>query len=71
MLALGARGVLLGRAWLWALAAEGEAGVDRMLTMLEKEMRVVMTLAGCNRIDSLDRSILADYPTDPTRRTLI
>jgi len=70
MLALGARGVLLGRAWLWALAAEGEAGVDRMLTMLEKEMRVVMTLAGCNRIDSLDRSILADYPTDPTRRTI-
>jgi L-lactate dehydrogenase (cytochrome) len=68
LLALGARGVLLGRAWLWALAAEGEAGVDRMLTMLEKEMRVVMTLAGCNRVTALDRTILADFPSNLTRR---
>jgi len=70
MLALGARGVLLGRAWLWALAAEGEAGVDHMLTMLEKEMRVVMTLAGCNRVEALDRSIFADPSFAPTRRNL-
>ncbi|MGY2735108.1 FMN-dependent L-lactate dehydrogenase LldD [Sphingomonas sp. UYP23] len=60
LLALGARGVLLGRAWLWALAARGEAGVDEMLAMLTHEMRVVMTLAGCNRIETLDRTNLAE-----------
>ena len=62
MLALGAQGVLLGRAWLWALAAGGEAGVDQMLTILAKEIRVVMTLAGCGSIRAIDRSILADVP---------
>ncbi|MBY8827310.1 FMN-dependent L-lactate dehydrogenase LldD [Hephaestia mangrovi] len=63
MLALGARGVLLGRAWLWALAAQGEAGVDRMVSMLAQEMRVVMTLAGCNSVAALDRTILATSPS--------
>lgn len=62
MLALGAHGVLLGRAWLWALAAAGESGVDRMLTMLTQEMRVVMTLAGCNAVGALDETILARDP---------
>ncbi|WP_084583228.1 FMN-dependent L-lactate dehydrogenase LldD [Sphingomonas azotifigens] len=59
MLALGADGVLLGRAWLWALAAGGEAGVDRMLAMLAHELRVVMTLAGCSSIAAVDRTLLA------------
>ncbi len=68
LLALGANGVLLGRAWLWALAAEGEAGVDHMLTMLVKEMRVTMTLAGCNQIEALDRTSLADDPFGPSKR---
>ena len=68
LLALGADGVLLGRAWLWALAAQGEAGVDRMLSLLEKEMRVTLTLAGCNRVEALDRTILADDPFGPSRR---
>jgi len=67
MLALGARGVLLGRAWLWALAAQGEVGVERMLAMFEKEMRVVMTLAGCNRLDAIDRSILANTQSASSR----
>jgi L-lactate dehydrogenase (cytochrome) len=62
MIALGAQGVLLGRAWLWALAAGGEAGVDQMLAMLAKELRVVMTLAGCASIGAIDRSILASAP---------
>lgn len=60
MLALGAQGVLLGRAWLWALAAEGEAGVDRMLSLLEREMRVVMTLAGSKSVRDIDGDLLAD-----------
>ena len=60
MLALGAHGVLLGRAWLYALAARGEAGVAQLLDLVEKEMRVAMTLTGVNAIDKIDRSILAD-----------
>ena len=62
MLALGAKGVLLGRAWLWALAAKGEAGVDEMFSILERELNVVMTLAGCASVAAVDRSVLAGKP---------
>jgi L-lactate dehydrogenase (cytochrome) len=58
MLALGAHGVLLGRAWLYALAARGEAGVTQLLDLIEKEMRVAMTLTGVNTIAKINRSIL-------------
>lgn len=58
MLALGARGVLLGRAWVYALAAQGEAGVAKLLELIAKEMTVAMTLTGVNRIEAIDRSIL-------------
>jgi len=60
MLALGARGVMLGRAWVYALAAQGEAGVARLLDLIAREMTVAMTLTGVNRIDAIDRSILAE-----------
>jgi L-lactate dehydrogenase (cytochrome) len=60
MLALGAKGVLLGRAWIYALAAEGEAGVAKLFELIAKEMVVAMTLTGVNRIDAIDRSILAE-----------
>lgn len=59
LLALGAKGVLLGRAWAYALAARGEAGVTTMLRMIEAEMRVAMALTGCTRIDDITTSILA------------
>ncbi|WP_226016778.1 FMN-dependent L-lactate dehydrogenase LldD [Novosphingobium sp. FKTRR1] len=59
MLALGAKGVLLGRAWAYALAAKGEAGVAHMLSLLEAEMRVAMTLTGVTRVSEIDGSILA------------
>ncbi|MBM3928816.1 MAG: alpha-hydroxy-acid oxidizing protein [Sphingomonadales bacterium] len=60
MLALGAKGVLLGRAWVYALAAEGEAGVAKLLDLIRKEMVVAMTLTGVNRIAGIDRSILVE-----------
>ncbi|HEY0621607.1 FMN-dependent L-lactate dehydrogenase LldD [Sphingomonas sp.] len=60
MLALGAQGVLLGRAWVYALAAQGEAGVTKLLDLIAKEMKVAMTLTGVNRIEAIDRSILAE-----------
>lgn len=58
LLALGARGVLLGRAWVFALAANGQAGVEHMLRLIEAEMRVAMTLTGVKNISEIDRSIL-------------
>jgi L-lactate dehydrogenase (cytochrome) len=58
MLALGADGVLLGRAWLYALAARGEAGVTQLLTLIEREMRVAMALTGVRSIAEIDRGIL-------------
>lgn len=60
MLALGAKGVLLGRAWIYALAAAGEAGVAKLLDLIAKEMTVAMTLTGANRIDAIDTNILAE-----------
>lgn len=59
MIALGARAVLIGRPWLWALAAQGEAGVTHLLDIIEAEMRVAMTLTGVNAVEKIDGSILA------------
>ena len=59
MLALGARGVLLGRAWVFALAASGEAGVAQLLELISREMRVAMTLTGARSIADINRSNLA------------
>lgn len=59
MLALGARAVLLGRAWAYALGAAGQPGVRQLLALLESEMRVAMTLSGARRIGELGPSMLA------------
>jgi isopentenyl diphosphate isomerase/L-lactate dehydrogenase-like FMN-dependent dehydrogenase len=45
-LALGARGVLVGRPILWALAAAGQAGVERALAILREEFEITLTLLG-------------------------
>ncbi|TMJ20496.1 MAG: alpha-hydroxy-acid oxidizing protein [Alphaproteobacteria bacterium] len=59
MLALGAKGVLLGRAWAYALAAQGGPGVAKMLAIVEAEMRVAMALTGITKVEQADRGILA------------
>jgi L-lactate dehydrogenase (cytochrome) len=61
LLALGAKGVLLGRAWVYALAAAGEAGVAHMLDLVEAEMRVAMALTGRADIAAIDRSALVGF----------
>lgn len=58
MLALGAKGVLLGRSMAYALAADGQRGVENMLDIFAKEMRVAMTLTGVTSIEQIDESIL-------------
>ena len=60
MLALGARGVMIGRPWAWALAADGERGVRQLLDNLMAELRVAMTLTGCRNLGEIDRRIFCD-----------
>lgn len=61
MLALGADCTLLGRAFVYALAAQGQAGVEQLLDLFEKEMRVAMTLTGANRIHDLSHDSLVPH----------
>jgi L-lactate dehydrogenase (cytochrome) len=58
MLALGADGVLLGRAWAYALAARGQQGVAHMLDIIRAEMKVAMALTGVTRVADLSRETL-------------
>ena len=55
-LALGARAVLVGRAYLWALAAAGEPGIARLLELLRTDLDRTLALLGCSRIGELDPS---------------
>ena len=58
MIALGADGVLLGRAFAYALAAAGQAGVANLLELIDKEMRVAMTLIGAKTIADISADSL-------------
>jgi isopentenyl diphosphate isomerase/L-lactate dehydrogenase-like FMN-dependent dehydrogenase len=55
---LGARAVLIGRAYGWALGAAGGAGVARAIAILEADLIRTMRLLGCASMDALDRSFL-------------
>jgi isopentenyl diphosphate isomerase/L-lactate dehydrogenase-like FMN-dependent dehydrogenase len=55
-LALGARAVLIGRAYLYGLAVGGEAGVARVLQLLRADLNRTMRLLGCPSVADLDRS---------------
>ncbi len=59
-LCLGARGVFIGRPYLYGLAAGAEAGVASVIEIFEQEMRRAMILMGCADVASLDRSWLID-----------
>ena len=62
LMALGAQGVLLGRAWICALAARGEAGVSHVIDLITAEMRVAMALTGARNVSEITRDILTDLP---------
>jgi L-lactate dehydrogenase (cytochrome) len=57
-LALGARACLIGKSFLYALAAQGEAGVSKALELFREELRVSLALAGCNDVRRVDDRIL-------------
>ncbi|ENX28863.1 MULTISPECIES: FMN-dependent L-lactate dehydrogenase LldD [Acinetobacter] len=58
MLALGADVCMLGRAFIYALAAAGGAGVSHLLELLDKEIRVAMTLIGAKTIADINSECL-------------
>lgn len=58
MLALGADSVMLGRAFIYALAAAGGQGVSNLLELIDKEMRVAMTLTGAKSIADINADCL-------------
>ena len=58
MLALGASAVLIGRAWVYALAASGQTGIEHVLELMHKEMRVAMALTGCREIADIGSHVL-------------
>jgi len=57
-LALGAKAVGLGRLVLWALAAGGEAGVSKLLSLLKTDLATVMALTGRRTISEIDKSLI-------------
>ncbi len=57
-LALGASGVLVGRPFYWALAAGGQAGVERALAILREELSLALPLLGVNDVNGIERSHL-------------
>jgi L-lactate dehydrogenase (cytochrome) len=57
-LALGARGALIGKAYIFALAAAGEAGVSRAIEILRNELRVTLALTGTSNLTEVGPHIL-------------
>jgi L-lactate dehydrogenase (cytochrome) len=58
-LAIGARAVLIGRAYAYGLAASGEAGVSRALEILRSDLLRTLKLLGCASARALDRSFVS------------
>jgi len=58
LLALGARGVFIGRAWVYALSVRGAAGVSHVLNLLSSELRVAMALTGNTNINTVNSNTL-------------
>ncbi len=58
MTALGARAVLIGRPWAWAVAARGQAGVRHVLAVIKADIDTALGLTGQTSIADLDRSAL-------------
>jgi isopentenyl diphosphate isomerase/L-lactate dehydrogenase-like FMN-dependent dehydrogenase len=57
-IALGARAVLIGRPYLWALAVDGEAGVRRVLHLFHSELERSLALAGCPGISDIRPALI-------------
>lgn len=65
-LAVGAKAVMIGRPYVYGLAAGGRRGVERVLEILSGEIDRTLALVGCRRASELDRSYLLNSRTNPT-----
>lgn len=57
-MSLGASGVLVGRPLYWALAAGGQAGVERALAILHEELSISLALLGCSSVQDLRHELV-------------
>ena len=60
--ALGARGVLIGRPWVYAMAARGETGVVNLLDVFQREIATAMALMGVNTLDEITGELIEPAP---------
>lgn len=67
MVAQGADGVLLGRAFVYALATDGQKGVENLIDLFAKEMRVAMTLTGARNLSEISRESLVREVEQPLK----
>ena len=58
--ALGANGVLIGRPWVWAMAARGEAGLTGFLSTLQREISIAMALMGVNKLEDITPDLIGN-----------
>ena len=63
MVAMGAKAVMIGRAWVWAVAARGEPGVSHVLSVLKADIDTALGLTGNTSIREVDRSALYEAPS--------
>lgn len=68
MLALGAKALMIGRPWAYALAAQGRAGVAALIDNFEAEMRVAAALTGVRSVAEVTRDILVNRPDETASR---
>ncbi|HEX4509285.1 MAG TPA: alpha-hydroxy acid oxidase, partial [Burkholderiaceae bacterium] len=64
--ALGARGTMIGRAFLYGLGAQGEAGVTRALEIIRNEMDITMAFCGHRELRTVGRDILLGEGVGPS-----
>ena len=57
-IALGAKAILIGRPFLWGLAAFGQDGVQRVVELLHGELRIALGLSGAGSLKAIDRSFI-------------
>ena len=60
-IALGADSVLIGRSWIYAMAAQGEAGVNKLLALYQQEIAATMGLMGVSRIEELNSDVIERF----------
>ena len=57
-IALGARGVLIGRPWIWAMAGAGASGLQDLLATFKRELEVAMSLTGVSRVSDIRQDLI-------------